>query len=392
LNRKVRIFYLIGTLDVGGAEGQLVRLLEGLDRNRFHVTVCCLSSSAGPYADEVRRLGIEVHEIGFRGLRTAPYPHKVFGEFLRLVRLIRRERPDIVHAYLFWAYVLGTFAARFARVPKVISSRRSLGNFKAGKPLYLLLERASNAMTSVIIANSIAVRDDAIRQERLDPNKIIVIYNGVDTAKFATTAPTELAEELHLEGKTPIITVLANFIRYKGHGFFFDAWKRVVAMHPSAVAVLIGEGPDRKEWQQWVESQGLDSSVRFAGSRRDVPAILALTDIVAHPSLEEGFSNAILESMAAGRPVVATAVGGNPEAIENGKTGLLVPVGDVDALVSAISALASEPQRAREMGESGRTRAALRFSVERMIRAYENVYESVAAGQALQADSAGLRA
>jgi glycosyltransferase involved in cell wall biosynthesis len=389
LKRRLRLFYLIGTLDIGGAEGQLVQLVKGLNRERFSVTVCCLSSATGPYADEIRRCGIDVHEIGIRSLRTFRYPHRVLGQLFRLARLIERERPDIVHGYLFWAYVLGTFAARVAGVHTVISSRRSLGNFKAGRPHYLLLERASNALTALVIANSQAVRDDAVRQERLSSGKAIVIYNGVDSARFLMTAPPGLVRELRLQHAHPIVTVIANFIDYKGHTFFFDAWRRVTATYPSAVAILVGEGPERSEFERRVAAEGFHASVRFAGSRRDVPAILALTDIVAHPSLQEGFSNAILEAMAAGRPVVATAVGGNVEAVKDGETGILVPPRNAEALAGAIVALAADPKRAREMGEAGRNRVTRCFSVERMIRNYETAYEHVAAGRRIEATELG---
>jgi glycosyltransferase involved in cell wall biosynthesis len=380
LTRRLHIFYLIGTLDIGGAEGQLVQLLKGLDRDRFSATVCCLTSAAGPYADDIRQLGIDVYSIGFQGLRIFRYPHRVAGQLFRLARLIRRERPDIVHGYLFWAYVLGTFAARAARVPRVVSSRRSLGNFKAGKLHYLLLERLSNAMTSLVIANSRAVRADAMRQEKLPPRKVIVIYNGVDSSQFRATAPAALVEDLQLQDAEPVVTVVANFIDYKGHGFFFDAWRRVAATVPSAVAILVGDGPERAKWEGRIMADALGSSVRFVGSRRDIPAILALTDIVVHPSLEEGFSNAILEAMAAGRPVVATAVGGNTEAIQDGRTGILVPARDSEALAAAILILAREPGRAREMGSAGRERVARHFSVEQMVRSYESVYERLLAG------------
>ncbi len=357
-----------------------MQLLKGLDRDRFSATVCCLTSAAGPYADDIRQLGIDVYSIGFQGLRIFRYPHRVAGQLFRLARLIRRERPDIVHGYLFWAYVLGTFAARAARVPRVVSSRRSLGNFKAGKLHYLLLERLSNAMTSLVIANSRAVRADAMRQEKLPPRKVIVIYNGVDSSQFRATAPAALVEDLQLQDAEPVVTVVANFIDYKGHGFFFDAWRRVAATVPSAVAILVGDGPERAKWEGRIMADALGSSVRFVGSRRDIPAILALTDIVVHPSLEEGFSNAILEAMAAGRPVVATAVGGNTEAIQDGRTGILVPARDSEALAAAILILAREPGRAREMGSAGRERVARHFSVEQMVRSYESVYERLLAG------------
>src|SRR5438874_2439895 len=164
-----KIVYLIGTLEVGGSEGQLVALASGLDRTRFAVAVGCLSSD-GPLSKALRDQGIPVEVIGFRGMRrsftweTVRQLPELFRVLKRLVSFVRRESPDIVHGYLFWAYVLGAFAARVARVPRVISSRRSLGNFKAGKRHYLYLERLANRVTDIVVANSEAVRDDAIRQ------------------------------------------------------------------------------------------------------------------------------------------------------------------------------------------------------------------------------------
>ena len=381
MNRPLRIFYVIGTLDVGGAEGQLVQLLKGLDRTRFSATVCCLSSARGPYAEEVRGLGIAVHEIGFRGLRIFRYPHRVMAQLAHLFSLIRRERPDVVHGFLFWAYVLGTFAARAAGVGVVVSSRRSLGFFKEDKPLYRLLERLSNAMTISVVANSEAVRADAIRQEKLEPEKVVVIYNGVEIADSpAADVTVRLRGELRLEGAKPVVTVIANFLSYKGHGYFFEAWQRVLEAHPSAVAVLVGDGPERARWERWIADENMSQSVRFVGSRRDVRAILALTDVVAHPSLQEGFSNAVLEAMAASRPVIAAAVGGNAEAIEDGRTGLLVPARDAAALAGAIRDLAADPERARRIGAAARTRVARCFSPRRMVEEYEDLYERVIAG------------
>ena len=156
---KIRMFYLIGTLDVGGSEGQLVQLVSHLDPRRFEPVVCCLSSG-GPYAEALAAAGIQVEVIGFRGFRIFRHPHKVAAQMFRLVRAMRRAQPDVVHGFLFWAYILGAFAAWMARVPVVLSSRRSLGHFKANKPHYLALERLANRMTDLVIANSEAVRQD----------------------------------------------------------------------------------------------------------------------------------------------------------------------------------------------------------------------------------------
>jgi glycosyltransferase involved in cell wall biosynthesis len=378
MKRKIRLFYLIGTLDMGGAEGQLVELVTRLDRHRFAPVVCCLSSG-GAYAEALAAAGIPVEVIGFRGFRIFRHPHKVAAQMFRLVRAMRRAQPDVVHGFLFWAYILGAFAAWMARVPVVLSSRRSLGHFKANKPHYLALERLTNRMTDLVIANSEAVRQDAIREERLPAERVMVIHNGLDLDRHGAPPDEGLRRSLGLERQGPVVGVVANFIHYKGHQFFLDAWAAAVKKFPESVALLVGDGPLRQEFEARVHAMGLGPSVRFLGTHQDVPALVALMDLVVHPSLEEGFSNAILEAMAAGKPVVATAVGGNPEAVIHGKTGLLVPPGDSQALADAMLWLLAHPREAVRFGEAGRLRVAERFEISAMVRQYEAVYERLVA-------------
>ena len=323
-----KILFVIGTLDVGGTETQLVELAVRLDRRLFEPVVCCLSTT-GPLAARLQATGIGVHALGFRGFRSARFKYLISATGTwRLVSglwmLIRRERPAILHGMLFWAYVLGTFVGRAGGVPIVIASRRSLGLFKAGNPHYLLLERIANRMTDLFIANSEAVRADTIAREHIRPSEIIVIRNGLDLARFESAPDPELAASLDVGGR-PTAIVVSNFIYYKGHEYFLRAWREVLVKFPTAVAMLAGDGVRRAELERMADDLQIRHGLRFLGVRHDVPALLALADLYVHPSLEEGYSNALLEAMAAGKAVVATAVGGNVEAVSEGVTGLLVP-------------------------------------------------------------------
>ncbi len=376
---KVKIVYVIGTLDVGGTEGQLVELVLRLDQDRFDPVVCCLSPG-GALEGLLTERGIPVHVVNFRGFRKATggfirsAPH-VARAVVRLWRLLRGERPAIVHGFLFWAYILGGLVARAARVPIFVSSRRSLGHFKADKPHYLFWERMVNRITDLVIANSEAVRQDVILRERLPASKVMVIYNGLDLSRFDIPPDEQLRESLGLSKRAPVIGIVANFIHYKGYEFFLEAWASVVKKCPEGVALLVGDGPLRQEFEAKVEAVGLGQWVRFLGTRQDVPRLLALMDLVVHPSLEEGFSNAILEAMAAGRPVIATTVGGNAEAVIQGKTGLLVPPRDSEALANAMLRLLEHPAEAAEFGGAGRRRVAEQFQLPAMVRQYQEVYE-----------------
>jgi glycosyltransferase involved in cell wall biosynthesis len=370
----VRVAYVIGTLDVGGTEGQLVALVTALDRRRFVPIVYCLSQT-GVLAGALTDAGIPVRDFGLRRLSAWRSPLAVGRRVLRVLRAMREDRPDVVHGLLFHGYCLGAFVGRASGVPVLIASRRSLGNFKAHRAFYRLAERLANRLTDVVVANSDAVRADALRQEGLPPEKVVVIHNGLALERFDSPADPELRRALGLEGAQAIVAVVANLIRYKGHQVFLEAWGEVAARFPGAVAILVGDGPERADLEALARASGLTPSLRFLGSRHDVPGLLALADLLVHPSREEGFSNAILEAMAARRPVVATAVGGSVEAVVPGVTGLLVPPDDSHALAEAMTWMLGHPEEARAFGEAGRRRVAERFELSGMVRRYEAVYE-----------------
>lgn len=388
MNEKTTVLYVIGSLDVGGAERQLVELARRIDRVRFTPVVCCLTH-AGRLADELRNAGVCVVVISLPRLRSRR-ALSIPGALVRFIRLIRAESPQVIHGFLFHAYVLGALGARLAGVRTVVASRRSLSVFKARRPGYRLFEQIANSVTDVVVANSDAVRQDALRTERLPPDKVVVIPNGVHIEPLATAEQIEARK--HALGIPPaslVVTVVANFIHYKGHEFFFSAWAVIHERYPSAVALLVGDGPLRRFYEAEIIASDLGSSAMFLGTRLDVPALLRVTDVLVHPSLEEGFSNTLLEAMAAGKPVVATAVGGNPEAVIDGQTGLLVPPRDAGALAAATCRLlADAPERAR-FGANGRTRVQERFSMERMVEQYEHLYRDLVAGRSAQVTTRG---
>jgi L-malate glycosyltransferase len=376
--RVVKIAYVIGTLDPGGAEGQLVALATSLDRRRFAPAVYCMAS-AGALAEPLVAAGVPVRSFGLHGFSVWSDPLAVARRVGHLVSALRRDRPDIAHGFLFHAYVLAALARRVTGTLVVVASRRSLGNFKRRKPHYRMAERLANRLTDLVIANSEAVRADVLRDEGLPPERIMVIHNGLVPDRFDRPPDPGMRRRLGVDGATFVVAVVANFIPYKGHRFFLEAWAQIAARAPGAVALLIGDGPARREIEARVHALRLDGSVRFLGSRPDVPDILGTVDILVHPSLEEGFSNAILEAMGARKPVVATAVGGNPEAVVHGETGLLVPPGDGRALAEAILWLLERPAQAVAFGQAGRQRVVERFELSRMVRCYESVYDRLLA-------------
>jgi glycosyltransferase involved in cell wall biosynthesis len=235
-----------------------------------------------------------------------------------------------------------------------------------------------NERTDLVIANSEAVRQDVLHTEGMPAEKVIVIHNGLETDRYRQPRNSSLRQSVVAEAG-PVAVVVANFIAYKGHRYFLEAWSRVVASHPHAVALLAGDGPERPACEAIANELGISRRVRFLGTRHDVPALLAAADLLVHPSLEEGFCNAIVEAMAAGLPVVATSVGGNPEAVVDGETGYLVPPRDAAALAEAITRVWSRADGGRAMGQAGSARARTEFDVGRMVSAYETVYANLLA-------------
>jgi len=312
-----------------------------------------------------------------RRFRPGPTEHaRALG---RLVRIFQTEAPDIVHAYLAAANVLGPVAARLAGVPRVIVSKRSGTFYQTAFPLLRHLERIGSLLADVVMVNSDAVRREVERTERHREGKFRRIYNGV--APIPPWTPEKVASFRAREGippGSPVAVCVSNFFDYKGHDDLVEALAGIARDFPDATCVLIGRDAGSLEATRALAGDlGVLPRLRFAGPRSDVPDFLRAADLFVHPSHQEGFSNAILEAMAAGLPVIACDVGGNPEAVVDGETGRLVPPRCPGRLAEAMSELLGDEGKRRAMGEAGRRRAEERFSLGRMVAEVEAMYESL---------------
>jgi glycosyltransferase involved in cell wall biosynthesis/O-antigen/teichoic acid export membrane protein len=353
---RPRAVLVIGTLERGGAEGQLALLAEGLVGRGWEVTVLCLSRS-GPLEDRIRAAGAEVVVAGFRGFTPLLDPRPVVRA-LRTVRAeIERRDPDVVHTFLYWANLIGGTQARRAGVPVVIASLRSLWDAMGTSRWFGTWERRTYARADAITCNSEAVRADAlahgVRSERL-----VVVPNGV-VLPPALGAPDP-----------GVLLSVANLIPYKGHDVLLDALARVEA---DGRVLLAGTGPAEADLRARAARLGIEGRVEFLGSVTDVGPLLRRASFTVLPSRSEGFPNAVLESLAHGRAVVATAVGGTPEILGLGG-GILVPPEDPAALAAAIERLLRDPDEARRLGEQGRAVVADRFGPARMVEATVALY------------------
>ena len=254
-----------------------------------------------------------------------------------------------------------------ARIPVFVAGRRSLGNFKEGRPVALAAERLTTRFTDLIIANAVAVAADTKRRERVGDDKVEVVYNGLPEQAFAPVSPAVV------ETANPVVLCVANLRRYKGHRYLLEAVSRLqTGGHPCTLQ-LAGDGQEREPLERQAARLRID--VQFLGECQDVRPLLARADVVAHPSLEEGMSNAVMEAMAAGRAIVATSVGGTPELLAG--RGLLVPAADPAALAEAIGRVLTDHGLAARLGEAARSWSHEHLSADAMVDRHVQIYSGL---------------
>lgn len=361
----IPIAYVIPRLlGSGGAEHHVLEVLTHLDRRAFSPILCCLRAE-GALLDQVRQLGVPVVDCRLRSLREGGLLRAVF----RLNQEFRKRGTRVVHSYLFHANLVGTLAARLARVPVALTSKRSLDTYPT------VLERwackVSNRLADRVTANAEEVRRHAHEIEGCSLDKIVVIPNGVDLTRFAATVATPPVE---LPDSGPIVGCVGRLSGKKGHTDLLEAAALVLRRRPGTTFVFVGDGTLRSQLRAQADGLGLNGQVRFVGHVSDPVPLLYRMNLFVLPSRIEGMSNALLEAMAANRAVVATSVGGNPEVVVDGVTGLLVPPRDPARLADAVVTLLGDPERASAMGAAGRARVEACYSVQAMLRQMEELY------------------
>jgi glycosyltransferase involved in cell wall biosynthesis len=367
--RLVKIIYLITGLGVGGAERALVELATHLPKDRYEVVVACLQPP-GPFSDDLMTSGIPVIDLG--GMQGLDYVRSA----CRLFRLLRKEQAIILHSQLFRADVLAAVVGRFARVPIMVATRQNvnIGGMKKERVNRLIRHAFDRT-----IAVSDKVRTVEVQLSHTDPNKVVVIPNCVQVDSFTNINEKKvkaLRTELGLDSDTPLIGIVARFHKQKGHIYLLEAMTQVLKEVPTFKALLVGDGELRSAIEEKARMLNLSNDVIFTGIRHDISEILALIDLFVLPSLWEGLPLSLLEAMAAGKPVIATPVGGVPEIIEDGINGLLVSPRSPNDLAEAIITLLQNPKKAKSMGDAGRKKVD-EYSVEAMVQKTENLYRQL---------------
>lgn len=359
---SIHIFHLITELSSGGAQSALLRLLERMDTQQFTLTVVCLYNGDKIVAQQIRALGIEVVDLGM----TQKWRIDTLG---RLYQLLRQKRPDILHTWMFHANVPGRVLGRLAGVSIIISSEQTMG--QEGR-IRRLLNRLTAPLTDRVICVAQKVADFVQAQVGIPSDKLVVIPNGVDVQIFVPSAMTKPAD-----WQPRIIGNVGRLEPVKGTRFLLEAFAQVADQFPDRRVWLVGDGTERQNLEMQTKQLGVTDQIQFLGTRKDVSELLPQMDIFVLPSHWEGMPIAVLEAMAAGLPVVATAVGGTTEVVVPGETGLLVPPADPTALAQAMVTLLTDPALCHRFGLAGRKRVEQQFSIEQTVAKTVALYEKL---------------
>lgn len=374
MNRKPNVLQLGHGFIEGGSERQMIQMASLLrDSGDFEVHVAALRGG-GVLRSEIERLQIPVIDFPL----TSFYGSSMVQQTRRFVAYLKQHDIKIVHSHDFYSNIFAMTAAALAGVRGRIASKRETTGTRSFAQR--TAERGAFKMAHAVVANAGAVKEHLIGLGVPD-EKIVIIYNGLDLTRFHLNGDArEALQRLNLEtlrGR-PVITMVANFeYRVKDHPMLLRAAQRVKSEVPEAMFVIAGEGELRAETEKLAGELGVRESCLFIGRCASVPDLLAASDVCVLSSQAEGFSNSILEYMAAGRAVVATNVGGASEAIVEGETGHLVNAGDDRAMAERLIALLRDPEKRRAMGLNGRRRVEERFSTENRLRATTELYKRI---------------
>ncbi len=375
---RVTLLQFVTNFAIGGTERHVVNLGNTLDQSRFELHFACLKRW-GEFLKEIEASRRPLTEYRINRL----YNHTALLQQFKFAQYLRRHRIHIVHTYGFYPNVFAVPAARLAGVPVIVASIRDTGD--------LWTPRQQWVQKFVCrLADHIVVNADAIKQRLVaaghPQERITVISNGIQLSRFiGKENGSRFRNELGLPPHSPLVAVLSRLNHKKGIEYFLEAAAFVGRRFPEARFLIVGEGravvngqivgsPYTKELESYAARLGLGERIVFTGSRLDVPDVLSEIAVSVLPSLSEGLSNTLLESMAAGVPVVATNVGGNPEVVEHGVTGFLVPPRDPLTLAHSICLLLENRELALRFGQAGRQRVVQHFSLEKMVRATEYLY------------------
>ena len=366
MKELINILHLIQGLEIGGLEIMVVSLLERIDRSQYRPSICCYDS-LGSLSQ-----GLTEKDIGVHLLRRRPgidflYPFK-------LARHLKKSKIKILHLHNPTALFYGTLAGKIARTPCIIYTEHGR-DFSSS-----IKVKITNGLLCKIVDRVVVVAEHGkrylVEHEGVNEKKIIKIYNGIDSQRFGKNYDCKLIRrELGISDVQSVIGIVARLDPIKNHACLIRAMKIVAAKLSEAVLLIIGDGPLRSELESLTVNLGLQDHIKFLGARNNIAELLSVMDVFVLSSLSEGLSLTLIEACAAAKPIVATDVGGNAEIVIHRSNGLLVPSDQPETLANAIAEILNDKGKSKRMGEMGRKKFQEEFTLNAMVKKYEDLYE-----------------
>ena len=369
----IRIMHITNDMERGGVQGKIVSLLKNLKPGDMQFYVATVAGS-GPLFTQLGDLGIQTRYFPCIGRAFFLRWINIY-QVWKLSRWIRELKIDIVRTHLFLGGFIGRIAALLTRAPIIIHTEHNTYVWK--RFYHIWIDRFLARFTKNIVAVSEEVRRFTIEQERIDKDKFVFIYNGIDLRDFNIREENSLKGEFKIPQDSILVGSIGRLVSQKGFGYLLAAARDVLKVIPHAYFLIIGDGPLRDSLQRIVERSGISRNVIFTGYRRDIPRILGSLDIFVLSSLIEGLPNALMEAMVCARPVIATRVGGIPELISQNENGLLVYPRDSQALCDAIISLLKDRDKARMLGEAAKRLVTEKFGIDNMAKETERLYREM---------------
>jgi glycosyltransferase involved in cell wall biosynthesis len=383
MTRPISVLHFTNGPTRGGAEEHILTLLRGLDRRYFQLHLVC----APEVADKIRPdVPSDVELIPL--LLRKPLQ---LGAALRFINILRSRKIEILHSHLFYSSLFASPLGALAGVPVVLETPHVRELWRKGIKGNFAVDRLVARSLDAVIAVSHANAEYLIKCKRLPARKIHVIHNGCDIKRFSNAGdPSAFRAAQGIPATDPVIVVLARLEPQKGHSFLLNALPQVVAEFPRLRVLFVGDGALRADLEMRARELNLEGSVTFAGYQSNPMPWLSIADFTVLPSLYEGLPLVVIESLAAGKPVIATAVDGSPEVVVHEKTGLLVPPGDPQSLAAGVLTLLTDEGLRHRLGDAGKTFVLENFAQEQQVRRTEDLYfELLAAktGRAVKRDA-----
>lgn len=368
--KKIKIAYVIDTIGYhfGGTEHQLILLLKNIDEDRFEPCLCCFKDSSW-IQDNPAKLNIYLFNF------NSYFSPSSYVHLFRFACFLKRQKFDIVQTQFRDGYIIGILAAKLAGIKTILSTRRNLGYWINRKELFVLF--LLNRFVSFFLVNAEVIKKSMITQEKIPPEKIRVIYNGIEEGSFYARQPSEVSlsrEELHICSNTKVVVIVANLRPVKGIDVLLKAISLVCKQRDDVKVLIVGEGDEKRDLMVLAHQLGLKDTIKFLGRRNDIPDLLAMSDLGVLSSHTEGMSNSIIEYMMAGLPVVCTDVGASRELIVNSENGIIVPPNDSQQMAWAILKILDSDELRLRMGDLSKKRASELFHLQDCVSSTEEFY------------------